>query len=144
MVVARLPERSSQDSSTSSASPNQQTMDLIPQARSRACHAGARFEPAPHIGYEWVMVGCYFLGAAACSYSYRLYPCSWSSLHWHFRLNCHRRLCLDYKAVAAASWATPRACTVPGKGRAINESTDSRLPSVHEPAYTRMWRVAGG
>ena len=28
--------------------------------------------------------------------------------------------------------ATPRACTVPGKGRAINETTGLILPSVHD------------
>ena len=130
MAVARLPERSSRDSSTLSASPNHQTMDWILQARSRACHEGTRFVPGLHNGYELGMVGYYSLGVSAWSCSYRLYPCSSSSLRWHFRLNSHRQLCLDYKAAEAASWATPRACTVPGKGRAINETTDSRLPSV--------------
>lgn len=98
-------------------------MDLILHARDRACHEGARFEPAPHngYGYELVMVGCYSRGVAVSAHSCRLYPCSWPSLRWHFRLNCHRRLCSDYKAVEAASWATLRVCTVPGKGRAIKE-----------------------
>jgi len=123
MLVARLPERSSRDSSSLFASPNQQTLYLVLQARSRACHEGARFEPAPRNGYELVMVGYYSRGVAVSSGSCRSYPCPYScpSLRWHFRLNCHHRLYSDYKAVAAASWATPRACTVPGKGRAIKE-----------------------
>ena len=135
----------SSSSSVSWRCSNPLLMDSFLQARSRASHERARFEPAPRRGCEMAMVA-HTRGAPFSSRSYRSYsscrscPCSRSCPRWYFRLNCWR-LCWDYKAAEAASWATPRVCTVPGKGQTIKEQPNQDCCQYMSTHKWKVWQA---